>query len=106
MDLRILEILNSWLVQVSIFQKLFILSAVLSQEYDLTVDYFVSYHGKSICDSWFSILNGIYETHTMRGENTLITNTQELIDLLKNGLIECNKNSAQRNLHKKPEKGI
>jgi hypothetical protein len=86
--------------------KKLILLAVLSQEYDVTVDYFVSYHGKSICDSWFSILNGIYETHTMRGENTLVTNTEELIQLLTKGLIECNKNSSQRNLHKKADKGL
>ena len=79
---------------------------MLSQEYELTVDYFASYHAKSVCDSWFSILNGIYETHTMRGENTLVTNTEELINLLKNGLIQCNKNSAQRNLHKKAKTGI
>ena len=71
----------------------------------MTIDYFAAYHGKSLCDSWFSILSTVYKIHSMKEENTMITNTDELIQLLKNGLIECNKNSALRKMSKKSKKG-
>jgi hypothetical protein len=73
----------------------------MSHHFQVTVDYFASYHGKSLCDSWFSVLTSIYEVHSKR-ESVFVENTEDLISLLRNGLTECNRNSMQRNLHKKP----
>jgi hypothetical protein len=42
----------------------------------------------------------------MKEENTMVTNTEELIEVLKNGLTQCNRNSAQRKMTMKSKKGM
>ena len=78
---------------------------MLSKHFEVTVDFFASYHGKSICDSWFSLLTAIYEMHSKYHEDTMIASTSDLISLLETGLKQCNANTNERNKHKKPTAG-
>ena len=68
-----------------------------------TLNYFVEYHGKCICDSHFSLLSRYYEDYSSRAgySKEVIYTTDELLKLFRDAVNATNKSIEDKNKRKR-----
>ena len=66
--------------------KEFLADILLLPNFDIKINFFCPYHGKSFCDQHFGVINRIYSSAT-KGENGVaVTTTDEFIQVYRNGV--------------------